>query len=130
MANPRVTFSQASTAVQALCLAWSLIACNDIGTGALYTVPEGVEVSVDQSSMVVVNNTSRTIYIFAAEKRASDEFLDWIQGCDTSNAISPESTREILYTKIPSYFKGCDAYVFWWNCPYDLHLRSMLVKTL
>jgi hypothetical protein len=131
MLQARVASIRASSLVWVFYLALSTIGCNDEGTNNFITDGNGIAVLVGQSSISVYNNTLNTIHIFAVEKRAS-ELVEWIQGCDSSSAITSGSVKEIPYSKIYSYYKGCESYVFWWNCDpfYDHRLHSIFIKTL
>ena len=116
MIQSRVVCPRRPATVFMFCLTLSIIACDDRGTDVFYWDREGVAVRVGQSSMSITNNSSRTIHIFAIERRAQ-EYTDWLLGCDSNKAIQTGSAREIPYSKIFGYYKECEVGVFWWNCP-------------
>ncbi len=95
--------------------AMPLAGCNDFGTGSVYSDPAGLAVVVGASSMILTNNTSGTVNYFAVEKNLTP-LIDWIPRCDGANGIQVGHTKEVVYSGIIGYFRGCELVFYWWHC--------------
>jgi hypothetical protein len=98
-----------------LLLATSSIDCHDFGDDFIYNDEEGVQLRAASSSLYVTNNTAETIYYFGVERQTS-AVVDWITGCDTKYTVQSRITREIPYSEIVGFKKGCQAFFYWWHC--------------
>ena len=87
-----------------------------------------INVSTTDSSLIVKNISDINIYSVSFEQQTS-ALINWAQSCDSS--ISPNETKEVIYTNIYGYSDSCKVVVFYWKCTADQpdNLYYLLIQT-
>jgi hypothetical protein len=112
----------------------SLAGCSDLGTDSVYNDPAGLTIVAKQSDISVTNNTADTVHCYVVERQTAS-LINWAAGCGF-NTVGCNRTREIPYSTVSGYFKGCEALLYWWHCYQATNgelqpgpIRAIIVKT-
>jgi hypothetical protein len=113
----------------------SLAGCSDLGTDSVYYDPAGLTIVAKQCALSVTNNTADTVHYYVVERQTAS-LINWAAGCGTINAVGRNRTREIPYSTVSGYYKGCELLVYWWHCYQATNgelqpgpIRAIIVKT-
>ena len=107
----------------------ALQSCRDIGNDYTYDDMNGVQVRADASSLFLTNRTAETVYYMVVERQTS-YLIDWIAGCDVSRSVQSAKTKEIPYSQVTGYKKGCEVVLYWWHCSGTMPARPGGAKTM
>jgi len=89
--------------------------CRDLGNDYTYDDVNGLQVRADVNSMFLTNKTTESVYYFAVEQ-VTFTLIDWIPSCEVNKSIQARATKEIPYSQVTGYKKGCQVVVVWWHC--------------